>query len=314
MYNTELLKLHLQNIKNIPGVENVVLTQKDGYPITSAGVWLSQREIFSVSSAASAIYSIVTQISLSKLINILMEGDAAKIFLSPLPMVDEYFIALTAQKKTNIGAIYVEARSSVNAIQSLLQSNNRVLKPPLIYFTPGEIEDILRNFSLKYQSEQQLTIPKYNFVLDDIIPSEIDNCLLTIVKSIPEINRAFISLSNGYIISSYDKANTGFDKALCAMGYSLFDTAKRVFWILKKSFIDSIVCEFANEFIFIHGLKNAILYVEVEKHGNYRIGLLRLLFSSYVKAFNEFLEKLETVKPVAPSFNFNEAFESLMVR
>ncbi|MEM2907238.1 MAG: hypothetical protein QW739_04075, partial [Candidatus Odinarchaeota archaeon] len=107
---------------------------------------------------------------------------------------------------------------------------------------------------------------------------------------------------------------TGFDKALCAMGYSLFDTAKRVFWILKKSFIDSIVCEFANEFNLIQSLKKAILYVEVEKHGNYRIGLLRLLFSSYVKAFNEFLEKLETVKPVAPSFNFNEAFESLMVR
>ncbi len=313
MYN-DLLKLHLQNIKNIPGVENVVLTQKDGYPITSAGVWLSKREVFSVSSAASAIYSAVNMLSTNKLNNILIEGTSAKIFLSPLPMLEEYFITLTTQKKTNIGAIYVEAKNSLNAIQNLLISNFQALKPPLIHFTPEEIEDILRNFSLKYQGEQNLILPKYNFVLDDSLADEINNSLLTIVKSIPEISRSFISLSNGYILSSYDKFNSGFDKSICAMAFSLYDTAKRVFWILKKSFVESIVGEYSSEFIFIQGLKNAILYAEVEKQNNSRIGLLRLLFSSYVNSFNEILEKFESGKPDVPSLEIDEAFESLMVR
>ncbi len=314
MYNDDLLKLHLQNIKNIPGVENVVLTQKDGYPITSAGVWLSKREVFSVSSAASAIYSTVNQLSSNKLNNILIEGTSAKIFLSPLPMLEEYFITLTAQKKTNIGAIYVEAKNSLNAIKNLLITNFQALKPPLINFTPEEVEDILRNFSLKYQGEQTLTLPKYNFILDESFADEINNSLLAIVKSIPEITRSFISLNNGYVISSYDRSDSRFDKSLCAMAFSLYDTARRVFWILKRSFVESIIGEYSNEFIFIQGLKNAILYAEVEKQSNARIGLLRLLFSSYVKSFNELLEKLESVKPVIPSLEFGEIFETLTVR
>lgn len=314
MYNDDLLKLHLQNIKNIPGVENVVLTQKDGYPITSAGVWLSKREVFSVSSAASAIYSTVNQLSSNRLNNILIEGTSAKIFLSPLPMLEEYFITLTAQKKTNIGAIYVEAKNSLNAIKNLLITNFQALKPPLINFTPEEVEDILRNFSLKYQGEQTLTLPKYNFILDESFADEINNSLLAIVKSIPEITRSFISLNNGYVISSYDRSDSRFDKSLCAMAFSLYDTARRVFWILKRSFVESIIGEYSNEFIFIQGLKNAILYAEVEKQSNARIGLLRLLFSSYVKSFNELLEKLESVKPVIPSLEFGEIFETLTVR
>ncbi|WEU40935.1 MAG: hypothetical protein OdinLCB4_003230 [Candidatus Odinarchaeum yellowstonii] len=315
MYDNDLLKLHLQNIKNIPGVENVVLTQKDGYPITSAGVWLSKREVFSVSSAASAIYSTAKQISSTRLNNILIEGAAAKIFLSPLPLLDEYFITLTAQKKTNIGAIYVEAKNSLSAIQNLLTSNFQVLKPPLIHFTPEEIEEILRNFSLKYQGEHSLALPKYNnFILDEALTDEINNSLLTIINSIPEINRTFISLSNGYVISSYDKFNHSLDKSLCAMAFSLYDTAKRVLWILKKSFVESIIGEYGGEFIFIQGLKNAILYAEVAKKGNARIGLLRLLFSSYVNSFNELLEKLESLRPVMPSLELDEVFESLMVR
>ncbi|MHA1754881.1 MAG: roadblock/LC7 domain-containing protein, partial [Candidatus Odinarchaeia archaeon] len=162
-YNpSELLKAYLQNIKNINGVENVVLTQRDGFPINSAGVWLSQKEIFNVSSAASAIYAVAEDITHQELKNILVEGSNAKIFLTPLPKTKEYFITLTTKNRANLGAIYVEAKNSVELLQKILIDSGLDLKPPLRDYSEAEIKEILENFSLKEQEEQALSIANFN--------------------------------------------------------------------------------------------------------------------------------------------------------
>ena len=54
----EKIGLHLDQIKQLKGVENAVLTQRDGNPIQSTGVWFSKDEIFNVCSAASAIFNV----------------------------------------------------------------------------------------------------------------------------------------------------------------------------------------------------------------------------------------------------------------
>lgn len=308
------MKVYLQNIKTIQGVENVVLTQRDGFPINSAGVWLSQKEIFSVSSASSAIYSVANSINNSRLKSLLVEGDMAKIFLTPLPKTDEYFLTLTAQSKANLGAIYVEARNSVESLQSLLLSSNADFKPPLIFFSQEEVEEILNNFSLKEQDEFPLTISNYNLIVNEEVSKDIENCLSSLIRSVPEVNRIFISLSGGHVISYRTKYSEAADRTLAAMAYSLFDTANRIFWILKKSMINKILCESYNNFLFVYGLNNAILCIEVKKEGNTRIGLLRLLFSSYIKALNELLDKLRASKPQIPSLSFEDVFQSLVVR
>jgi predicted regulator of Ras-like GTPase activity (Roadblock/LC7/MglB family) len=48
----------LQIIKMISGVENVVLIQKDGLPVASAGVWFSKDEVFAVASSTAAIFGV----------------------------------------------------------------------------------------------------------------------------------------------------------------------------------------------------------------------------------------------------------------
>jgi predicted regulator of Ras-like GTPase activity (Roadblock/LC7/MglB family) len=81
----------LQNIKMITGVENVVLIQKDGLPVASAGVWFSKEEVFAVASSTCAIFGV------GKLIHgdfkyLLMESETSKVFLASLPNDSDYFL------------------------------------------------------------------------------------------------------------------------------------------------------------------------------------------------------------------------------
>ena len=78
------VKVYLERIKSVKGVENVVLTQRDGNPIQSAGIWLSKEEIFNISSATSAIYNLGLHLHSKNLKYILIEGNSAKIFIAPL--------------------------------------------------------------------------------------------------------------------------------------------------------------------------------------------------------------------------------------
>ncbi len=70
----EKIKIHLEQIKQLKGVENAVLTQRDGNPIQSTGVWFSKNEIFNVSSATSAIFNVGIHLHPKDLKYILIEG------------------------------------------------------------------------------------------------------------------------------------------------------------------------------------------------------------------------------------------------
>ena len=122
---TDQIKLSLEKIKQVNGVENAVLTQRDGNPIQSAGVWLSRDEIFNISSATSAIYNLGLHLHPDELKYILLEGKSSKILLAPLKnsmddpidriMIrqgitnknEEFFIAITATPKVNLGGIFL---------------------------------------------------------------------------------------------------------------------------------------------------------------------------------------------------------------
>ena len=73
----EKVKIYLDKIRAIKGVENSVLAQRDGNPIQSAGVWLSKEEIFNISSATSAIYNIGIHLHNQRLKYTLIEGNSA---------------------------------------------------------------------------------------------------------------------------------------------------------------------------------------------------------------------------------------------
>ncbi len=73
----------LKKLKKVPGVENAVLSQRDGGPIQWVGVWLNNREVFGVCSSTSAIFSVAEELHNGSLENILIDGERAKILVAP---------------------------------------------------------------------------------------------------------------------------------------------------------------------------------------------------------------------------------------
>ena len=127
---TEDLNETLQNIKMIIGVENVVLIQKDGYPVASAGVWFSKEEVFAVASSTCAIFGV------AKLIHgdfkyLLMESETSKVFLASLPNNPNYFLTITTAPRVNLAALFIEMRDSMAHISYILRQHIEGRLPPL---------------------------------------------------------------------------------------------------------------------------------------------------------------------------------------
>src|SRR4030043_1724510 len=147
---TEQIRSTLEQIKMVKGVENAVLTQKDGNPIQSAGVWLSKDEIFGVCAAASAIYNVGVHLHTSELKYILIEGKKSKILIAPLKdsdpnssidrilqlqgrskAVDDFFIAISTQPQINLGGIFLQTRDSLKKMRRVLATSGESFLPPL---------------------------------------------------------------------------------------------------------------------------------------------------------------------------------------
>jgi predicted regulator of Ras-like GTPase activity (Roadblock/LC7/MglB family) len=136
---------HLANIKGIPGVENVVLTQKDGVPIKSSGVWFSKDDIFRVCSATSAIYAVAQRLH-PTLGHILLEGEGAKIFIAPIDTPSDYYMAVTTQSRINLGHVFMRMSQSVKAIRVLVPHYDDGVVAPLRAFSEDDIDRIQRGF------------------------------------------------------------------------------------------------------------------------------------------------------------------------
>src|SRR6056297_2208540 len=120
------------------GVENVVLTQRDGNPIQYSGIWISKDEIFNVSDLTSAIYNCALQLYKDELKYLLIEGKRAKILISPLKNYgsktlnkiikaqdlqgsnNEFFVAITARPNINLGGILLKTRQQLIEIKKAL--------------------------------------------------------------------------------------------------------------------------------------------------------------------------------------------------
>jgi predicted regulator of Ras-like GTPase activity (Roadblock/LC7/MglB family) len=164
---------HLDQIKNLKGVENVVLTQRDGNPIQSSGVWFSKDEIFSVSSATSAIYNIGIHLHPDDLKYILIEGKKAKILIAPLknsynsPLNrlleeqgifeddNEFFIAITTLPNVNLGGIFLQTSESLTKIKRTLITSGESFKPPLIEFDSEQVKQMMESFNVKEDTSKK---------------------------------------------------------------------------------------------------------------------------------------------------------------
>jgi len=325
------VKTNLIKIKKIYGVENIVLSQRDGSPIESAGIWLSKDEIFGVCSSTAAIFNVAEHLHKNELNYILIDGNRAKILVAPLRNFDnslisnslnsnnqnspnlfepntEYFIAITTRPKTNLGSIFIGMKSTLLSIQETLENSGLEFKPPLRSFSEQEVKTILESFSVKENDEIINNINTFSIKITPELSSKIRDSVFDYSKNVPGVRLACITLNGGYSLCKFS-----LDPLLDsegAMSFSLFDTSKRILYMLRKDMINSILCECTNYSHFIYDLNKGIFSTFISK-GEKRLGLLRLLIPQYINQMNNYLKEAD--KTSEDLLNFKQIFEELNI-
>jgi len=316
MHLQEKIKIHLDQIKQIKGVENAVLTQRDGNPIQSSGVWFSKDEIFNVCSAASAIFNVGIHLHPKDLKYILIEGKKAKILIAPLnsPLHSslnkilekqmilnsnhEFFIAITAQPNVNLGGIFLQTNECLKKIKTSLITSGESFKPPLIQFDNQKIQKIINGFDIKENEEFNLKISSFSLSFSENISIELRKVLNDFSLTIPDLKYAFISIDGGFVASKIlknSKVNNDELDNISAMSYSVFQTANRCSWLLKKMHTENILIDCDNSFQFINGLGKSIFSSEIGK-ARQKLGLLRLLLPQFSKKINILIKKASEIQ------------------
>ena len=316
MQLNEKIGIHLDQIKQIKGVENAVLTQRDGNPIQSTGVWFSKDEIFNVSSATSAIFNVGIHLHPKDLKYILIEGKKAKILIAPLNspvhnslnrilevqgILDdkhEFFIAITAQPNINLGGIFLQTSECLRKIKTSLITSGETFKPPLIQFNSQKIQNIIEGFNVKENEQFNFNLLPFSLSFSKPISLELRKVLENISRTIPDLKYAFVTIEGGFIASKLLK-NLEIDTELLdktsAMSYSLFQTANRCAWLLKKMHAESILLDCQHSFQFIEGLGKSIFSSVIGK-ARQKLGLIRLILPQFTKKISNLIKEASQIQ------------------
>ena len=332
------VKTHLDVIKRIYGVENIVLSQRDGSPIESAGIWLSSKEVFGVCSSAAAIFNVAEHLHKSSLNYILIDGVRAKILVAPIRNSDnspltyggqidtsllgnyrnsetEYFIAITTRPKTNLGSIFLKMKKSLQSIRKILDESGLEFKPPLRSFSEEEVKNIFESFSVKEDDDTSSNISTFSLRVTAELSSRIRDLVFNYSKNVPGVKVACITLTGGYALCKFSIDPV--IEAEGAISFSLFDTSKRIIYMLKKTPISSVLCDCANYSHFIYDLSGGVFSTFISR-GEKRLGLLRMLIPQYVKQMTGYLKEADKIKeadeiPNEGEFDIKQILEELNI-
>ncbi|MHA1747016.1 MAG: roadblock/LC7 domain-containing protein [Promethearchaeota archaeon] len=307
----EEIKNYLDTINAIKGVENTILTQRDGKPITSSGVWLSKNEIFNVSAATSAIYNVGLSLHGQWLKYLIIEGPKAKIMIAPLQndqnqdqsqhahfyKNNEFFIALTTQSQVNLGSMFIKTQSTLQKINSTIMATKQDFKPPLREFNDKQVEFILEKFNSKEETFNDMQIFDASYSINYSLYKKCEDILWNFYKMIPNLIYSSISLRGGFIVNSIQPSPsfnlTPDDET--AMSYSLYDTAARYAWLLKKMKISSIYMDCGHYIQFIMGF-NGGLFSNYLFSKNQHLGFIRLIIPKYLTLIQKLIGEASVIE------------------
>ncbi|MHA1721550.1 MAG: hypothetical protein ACTSXW_00560 [Candidatus Baldrarchaeia archaeon] len=302
------IKCHLERFKEIYGVKTVILTQRDGFPISIVGVWLSEDEIFEVCSSSSALYAAAQQLSGKQLSYLLIEGTRVNMMISPLPDLQEFCFTIVTKPKVNLGAIFLKMREHFFHLRNLLL-NLSDIKPPLRNFTEEEIRGILKSFLVKPGEEVFDEIKHEVFGLSGELFIKVRNGLKELLTLIQDVERASLIYEGGYLLLSLSRnSECSETSSEDVLAYSLIDTATRLLWITKKTIVRQIMCD-CNKFMYlIYHLGSYALVIKVAK-GKTKLGFLRLVINSCIDKIRTIMLEEKTKASVLPKIGSIEEFQ-----
>ncbi len=268
-------------------MENAFLSQKDGHPITSVGVWLSQDEIFGMSAAASAIYAVASRLHESHSY-ILVEGERAKFLIAALKGNPNFFLALTMRPKVNLGSLFQFVNHCTQNITHLLKEEDNI--PPLRSYSSTQAESVTSGFKTTASSSlpsPTSTISSQSIILTEDKVAELNELLADFHNLVSGASSSFISLAGGYpvALAGLSGADQG---TLCAYTFSLFDTCKKIAWLTKRMGIDQVTIDYGKNHHFIYNAGQGIFSTTLDK-AEVRLGFLRLMIPTFTVRIREAL-------------------------
>jgi predicted regulator of Ras-like GTPase activity (Roadblock/LC7/MglB family) len=296
MNRISLIKSQLQSLRGINGVENIFLAQRDGYPVTSAGVWLRPDEIFGVSAASSAIFSVVNRLH-EKFNYTLIEGERAKFLIIAFPGNPHYFLSLTAQTNVNLGVVLQFTQSCSKNIYSLLQETD--ILPPLRSYNADQSKSIIDSFDSTGTS-RPVAVPSIghqSFILTEVLMKQLQGVLDDFVGTLHGVDCTFVSLNGGYPISTAGNLDAKIS-IKSAFTFALFDTCRKVAWLTKRMHINQVTIDLGTEHHFIYSAGSGIFSTILQKN-HIRLGYLRLLIPNFITRIKETLNQATypTIQP-----------------
>ncbi len=296
--------LHLQHIKAVPGVENSVLVQKDGYPISSAGVWLSENEIFGLSSSAAAILSVAQRLH-DDLSYVLIEGERSKFLLATLPRAMNYFITVTTQSHSNLGALLLQLERTISYLDDALWNEQFI--PPLRTFEQSERTQIYNAFNVREGPKRTWSTGSLNMAITENTAQQITEIVTDFLKALPSATTGEVCLEGGYLIPT-QRYNEGMRIRNSTLTYTLFDTSRKVAQLVKRTGILQVLCDCGTKQHFIYRLAGGLFSTLIRKDST-RLGLLRLIIPNFISEIESVLEKA----PIAqrPSLDVDGFLEAI---
>jgi predicted regulator of Ras-like GTPase activity (Roadblock/LC7/MglB family) len=269
--------LHLQHIKAVPGVENSVLVQRDGYPISSSGVWLSENEIFGLSSSAAAILSVAQRLH-DDLSYVLIEGERSKFLLATLPRASNYFITVTTQSQSNLGALLLQLERAITHLDEALWSEQFI--PPLRSFEKSERDQIRGAFSVRDGPQRNWSTGTLNISITENAAQQITAIVTDFLQALPSAQTGEVCLEGGYLIPT-QRYNEGKRIRNSTLTYTLFDTSRKVAQLIKRTKLLQVLCDCGTRQHFIYRLAGGLFSTQIQKDST-RLGLLRLIIPNFI--------------------------------
>ncbi|MFX1235806.1 MAG: hypothetical protein ACFFBY_14840, partial [Promethearchaeota archaeon] len=141
-------------------------------------------------------------------------------------------------------------------------------------------------------------LSSFSLSLSERISFELRKVLNNFSVTIPDLQYAYITIEGGFIASKIIKNNISNESNLdniSAMSYSLYQTANRCAWLLKKMGAESILLDCENSFQFIYGLGRSIFSTEIRK-SRQKLGLIRLIIPQFSRKISNLIKEASEIK------------------
>jgi predicted regulator of Ras-like GTPase activity (Roadblock/LC7/MglB family) len=290
MNRIDSIKSQIDALRGIRGLENAFLAQQDGHPVASTGIWLSQDEIFGVSAAASAIYSVARRLHESHSYT-LVEGERAKFLIIALKGNPKYFLALTTRPKVNLGSLFQFVNHCTENVARILTEADNI--PPLRSYTSRQAETVTSGFDTAAHTSVQVStltpVSTQSLVLTEAVVARLNELLDDFNRLLSGVSNSFISLSGGYPVALTGLPSTNHG-TLCAYTFSLFDTCRKIAWLTKRMGINQVTIDYGNNHHFIYNAGQGIFSTTLNKD-HVRLGFLRLMIPTFTVRIRETLHK-----------------------